>query len=218
MRCSTSGSFGSVRKVTGGTPAAGGWRGITPCESSLWCVPGQTESNVASVSPNRIWSSPLCATVHPRSVPQNARSGCTLGTFGPTDRPMMCGGDATCASIARDASNDESSRAVVSPRTISTRARQRQHALGQDVALDLRGPCEQGRGAVVEVGACQPAARDGVGPRLPAQAARSEHLHQRVVHALAHLAPEELDEARLGTERQPPLQPAERAPVVEAGD
>src|SRR5262249_35586037 len=95
-RCSTFGSFGSVRKVRGGTPVAGGWSGITPSESSLWSCPRQAESNVSSVSPNRICSSPLCSTVQPRSVPHNARWGCTLGTFGPTQRPTMCGDLGEC--------------------------------------------------------------------------------------------------------------------------
>jgi hypothetical protein len=38
------------------------------------------------------------------------------------------------------------------------------------------------------------------------------------VHALAHLAPEQLDEARLRAERQSLLQPRQCPPVVEARD
>src|SRR4029453_19501196 len=90
---------------------------------------------------------------------------------------------------------------------VSARARQPEHALGEDVALDLRRPREQRRRTIVEVRASEPAAGDGVRPRLPAQSARPEELHHGLVHALAHLAPEELDEARLRAEREGLLEP-----------
>src|SRR5439155_371456 len=45
-----------------------------------------------------------------------------------------------------------------------------------------------------------------------------QQLLQRVVHALAHLAPEELHEARLGAERLAALKARQRAPVVEPRD
>src|SRR5262245_47444819 len=117
-RCSTFGSLGSVRKFSGGTPVAGGWSGSMPCESSLWICPRQTESNVSSVSPKRICSSPLCSTVQPGSVPQKARSGCASGTFGPTRWPMIWGGDATAAR-AGAGSAAESSNPVRALRVIS---------------------------------------------------------------------------------------------------
>src|SRR5262249_36914770 len=64
----------------------------------------------------------------------------------------------------------------------------------------------------------QAPAGDGVRSRLPAEPARAEQLHQRVVHALAHLAPEKLHEARLGAERLAALETGQRAAVVEARD
>src|SRR5213593_5117217 len=100
----------------------------------------------------------------------------------------------------------------------SSRPRQAEHTLGQDVALDLRRAREERGGAVVEVCAREPPASHGTRTRLPAQADRAEELHQRVVHALAHLAPEELDEARLGTERLLALKARQRPPVVEPRD
>src|SRR4029453_17564074 len=84
--------------------------------------------------------------------------------------------------------------------------------------LDLRRPREQRRRTIVEVRASEPAAGDGVRPRLPAQSAPPEELHHGLVHALAHLAPEELDEARLRAEREGLLEPRQGAPVVEARD
>src|SRR5205814_5998359 len=59
---------------------------------------------------------------------------------------------------------------------------------------------------------------DGRCPGLPADTRRAEEVHQRVVHALAQLAPDELDEARLGPERLAAGETRERPPVVEARD
>src|SRR5207244_13303993 len=81
-----------------------------------------------------------------------------------------------------------------------------------------RGAGEERAGAVVELGAGEPSSRDGLWPGLPAETRRAEEVHQRVVHALAHLAPEELDEARLGPERLAAGEARERSPVVEARD
>src|SRR5207302_6069160 len=88
-------------------------------------------------------------------------------------------------------------------RSRSSRTWQPEHALGQDVPLDLGGAGEQRGRAVVEVRARQAAARHRVRARLPAEPARPEEIHQGIVHALAHLAPEELHEARLGAEGLP---------------
>src|SRR5437016_7547975 len=106
------------------------------------------------------------------------------------------------------------------PARVSSSARpwQAEHSLGEDVPLDLGRPGEEGCSAIVEIGAGEAAAADGVWAGLPAEPRRPEQLHERIVHALAHLAPEELHEARLGAERLAACQPGEGPPVVQAGD
>src|SRR5262249_56403078 len=89
---------------------------------------------------------------------------------------------------------------------------------GGEVAVDRGAAGEQRGGAVVEVGAGETSSRDRLRSRLPAETRRAEQVHQRVVHALAHLAPEELDEARLGAECLAAGDARQRPPVVEAGD
>src|SRR5262249_12643532 len=96
--------------------------------------------------------------------------------------------------------------------------RQTEHALGKDVALDPRRPREDRRGAVVEPRPREPSTADRVTPRHPAEPARPEKAHRRLVHAVAHLAPEELDEARLRPERLAALDARQPAPVVEPAD
>src|SRR5438552_2805645 len=100
----------------------------------------------------------------------------------------------------------------------SARPRKPEHALREDVPLDLGRSGEQRRGTIVEIGACEAAAADGMRTGLPAQTGRPEHLHHGVVHALAHLAPEELHEAGLGAEWLTAPDPGQRSPVVEPRD
>src|SRR5262245_17167842 len=100
----------------------------------------------------------------------------------------------------------------------SARAGESGDALGQDVALDLGRPGEERRGAIVEIRTREAPAGDRARPRLPAEAERAQELHQGVVHPLAHLAPEELHEARFRTERLAPLEARQRPPVVESRD
>src|SRR5437870_3119182 len=92
---------------------------------------------------------------------------------------------------------------------------QSQHTLADDVALYLVGAGEDRRGLVVEPGPLPGAvARVSVGAP-PQRRGGTEHGHGRVVQALAHLAPVQLEGAPLGARLEALLQSGQRAPVVE---
>src|SRR5438105_631639 len=99
--------------------------------------------------------------------------------------------------------------------TAESVTRQPQHALADDVALDLVGAGEDRRGLVVE-----PRALPGAVARIAISAApqrrrRAQNGHCGLVQALAHLAPVQLQCRPLGPRLQTLLHPGQRAPVVE---
>src|SRR6185369_11517989 len=105
-----------------------------------------------------------------------------------------------------------------SVRSDSARARQPEHAFREDVPLYLGRAREDRCGPIVQPRAHEPSTGDRMWPRLPAEPRRAEDVHERVVDALAHLAPEQLHEARLGPERLLAPDPRQRPPIVELRD
>src|SRR5205823_9987696 len=89
-------------------------------------------------------------------------------------------------------------------------SRESQDALADDVALDLARPTHDRVGSAVQEGALPVARRE--------QRFRSEKVAGRVVEALAGLRPEQLHQARLGTQLLAACQTGERAGVVEPED
>src|SRR5207302_10376645 len=91
---------------------------------------------------------------------------------------------------------------------------QAEHALADDVALDLVGAGEDRRRLVVEPRALPPPVARVVAGALPERCRRPEHGQGSVVQALRHLAPVELEGAALGARLRALLEPAEGAPIV----
>src|SRR5215469_13795227 len=73
-----------------------------------------------------------------------------------------------------------------------------EHALADDVALDLVRARPDRRRLVVEPRALPGPVAGVVDRAVPQRRGRAEHRHDRVVEALAHLAPGELHRAALG--------------------
>src|SRR5215471_13288978 len=92
-------------------------------------------------------------------------------------------------------------------------AGQTEHALTDDVALDLVRARPDRRCLVVEPRALPGPVARVVGRAVPQRRRRAEHGHHRVVQALAHLAPGELHRAALGAELASVCEPGEAAPV-----
>src|SRR6202171_3509156 len=87
----------------------------------------------------------------------------------------------------------------------SSPAREAEHALGDDVALDLRRPRVDGLGLGPHPAVLPAAVLDGVGRVWAERAVRAFHADRGLLDALVHLAPVELGETRLRTWRVPVL-------------
>src|SRR5512142_939303 len=94
-------------------------------------------------------------------------------------------------------------------------ARQSEHALTHDVALDFVGPGPDRAGLVVEPRTLPGTVAGVVGGTAPQRLRTADDRHRRVVQSLAHLAPPQLvdaaDRARLLTLRGA----GDRPPVVQ---
>src|SRR5207253_11033821 len=94
-------------------------------------------------------------------------------------------------------------------------AREAEHPLADDVALDLVAAREDRRRLVVEPRPLPHAVARIVAGPLPQRRRRAEHRHGAVVQPLGHLAPVELQRAAVGPRLAALLEAAERAPVVQ---
>src|SRR5882672_2465942 len=94
-------------------------------------------------------------------------------------------------------------------------AREAEHPLADDVALDLVAAREDRRGLVVEPRALPHAVARIVAGPLPQRRRRAEHRHGRVVQPFGHLAPVELQRTALGPGLEALLEAREGAPVVQ---
>src|ERR1700716_698282 len=94
-------------------------------------------------------------------------------------------------------------------------AREAEHPLPDDVALDLVGAREDRRRLVVEPRALPDTVARVVGGALPPGRRDAEPPHGGGGQSLGPLAPVELERAALGPRLTAPLEPRQGAPVVE---